>query len=869
MRATSARPGESAWWRGSLPGALHAFGASEHGLTARQAAGRLKTHGANVLQATPGPGIVRSILSRLLNPLILVLLGASLVSALTGDPWSFGFVVLMVVMSIALDMLQEHRAGSAVAALRKSVALRVRVRREGRVENCLAQQLVPGDVVDLSAGDLVPADGRLLSATDFFVNQGSLTGEAFPVEKQVQACADKGTDPLSCAHAVFMGSTVVTGGARMLVCATGKHTQLGRMAHSLAEEPPPTAFERSTRRFSSMLTHVTLAMVLFVLLVNTLYERPLLESFLFAVALAVGLTPELLPMIVSVTLARGALRMARQHVVVKRLGAVQDLGAMDVLCTDKTGTLTEAQLRIERVVDADGNDSDRVFEWAWLNSKFETGLKSPMDDAILEHRQLDAASWTKLDEIPFDFERRRVSVLLQRDGTRLLIVKGAPEDLLRLSSSVGVPEAPQALDPQQRALIEHEFEAHGKRGLRLIAVATRRITDATEDVCAADEHDFVFAGFVAFADPPKVSTAPALRSLAEHGVALKIVTGDNEAVTLHLCDVLGIQVDGVLTGTQIAAMDDAALRAAARRCNLFCRVTPEQKNRVVRALQSDGRVVGYLGDGINDAPPLHSADVGISVDTAVDVARQAADLVLLRHDLDVLRAGIREGRRSVLNVNKYVLMATSSNFGNMVSMALAALFLPFLPMRPVQILLNNFLYDVSELAIPTDRVDEADLLVPRRWDAKVVRRFMLTFGPLSSLFDLLAFALLYFAMHTPAAVFQTAWFVQSLATQALVIFVIRTTRPCWRDRPSRALALTSTGVIAIAFGITWLPWGAVFGFEQLPLPVLGLVIGLTLVYLLAAEAAKNFFHRVRGGGGAQARPHAPTLPPLAATPPPG
>lgn len=847
MRATSAKPGDSGiWWRGSLAHALHGLHASELGLTTRQAAGRLRKHGANVLEAAPGPSLGRAILSRLLNPLILVLLGASLISALTGDPWSFGFVVLMVIMSVALDMLQEHRAGSAVEALRHSVALRVRAWRDGRAADVLAQQLVPGDVVDLAAGDLVPADGRVLTATDFFVNQGSLSGEAYPVEKHLRPSTDDQPDPLSCAHAVFMGSTVVTGGARMLVCATGERTQLGRTAHSLAEEPPPTAFERSTRRFSLLLTHVTLAMVLFVLLVNTLYERPLLESFLFAVALAVGLTPELLPMIVSVTLARGALRMARQHVIVKRLGAVQDLGAMDVLCTDKTGTLTEAQLRIERVVDADGNDSDRVFEWAWLNSRFETGLKSPLDDAILGHRRLDAAPWTKLDEIPFDFERRRVSVLLRKDGMRLLIVKGAPEDILRLSSSVGTPEASCPLDPQRRALIAADFEAHGKRGLRLIAVATRRITDESEDVSAKDEHDFVFAGVIAFADPAKVSTAPALRSLAEHGVALKIVTGDSESVTVHLCDVLGIRVDGVATGAQIAVMDDAALRAAARRCNLFCRVTPEQKNRVVRALQADGRVVGYLGDGINDAPPLHSADVGISVDTAVDVARQAADLVLLRHDLDVLRDGIREGRRSVLNVNKYVLMATSSNFGNMVSMALAALFLPFLPMRPVQILLNNFLYDVSELAIPTDRVDDADLLAPRRWDAKVVRRFMLTFGPLSSLFDLLGFALLYYVLNASAAVFQTAWFVQSLATQALVIFVIRTARPCWRDLPSRALALASVGVIAVAAGIALLPWGAVFGFEALPLPVVGLVVGLTLAYLLAAEVAKHLFNRVHG-----------------------
>jgi Mg2+-importing ATPase len=657
------------WWSLPQADALRSLHATPQGLTQRQADERLRRHGPNRLQAPPGPGLLKGIASRLANPLVLVLLGASLVSAFTGDAVSFGFVVVIVVMSIALDMLQEHRAGRAVEALQNAVALRVRVWRDGRRVELPALNLVPGDLVELSAGDLVPADGRVLDATDFFLNQASLTGEAYPVEKRPLDTACEGGDALSCAHAVFMGSSVVSGSARMLVCATGAHTELGRLARMLAEEPPPTAFEPGTRRFGLMLTRATMALVFFVLLVNTLYQRPLLESFLFAVALAVGLTPEPLPMIVSVTLARGAVRMARGHVIVKRLSAVQDLGAMDVLCTDKTGTLTEAQLRVERVLDAEGKDSAQVFELAWLNSRFETGLKSPLDDAILAHRDLDASAWRKLDEVPFDFERRRVSVLLERGGTRLLIAKGAPEDILRLSTGIDSPTGPRSLDTATRQRIMRLLDENSAEGLRLLAVATRRVDDAATDVSAADEHDFVFAGFVAFADPPKLSTAATLRSLAEHGIALKIVTGDNEAVTRHLCGVLQIPIGGVLTGAQIAAMDDAGLRAAAARANLFCRVTPEQKNRIVRALQAGGRVVGYLGDGINDAPPLHSADVGISVDSGVDVARQAADLVLMQHDLDVLRDGIREGRRTLINVNKYVLMATSSNFGNMVSMA--------------------------------------------------------------------------------------------------------------------------------------------------------------------------------------------------------
>ncbi|MGZ5265624.1 MAG: magnesium-translocating P-type ATPase [Caldimonas sp.] len=841
MRSTPATP--RPWWALSEADASQLLHAAPHGITQRQAAARLRRLGPNRLREQPGPRLLKSIATRFTNPLIVVLLAASLVSAFTGDTLSFGFIFAMVVMSIALDMVQEHRAGRAVEALRNSVALRVRAWRDGRVVDLPAVRLVTGDLVELAAGDLVPADGRVLSASHCFVNQASLTGEAWPVEKSPLAAASQAGEALACGHAVFMGSSVVAGSARMLVCATGGATELGRIAHALAEDAPPTSFERGTRRFGLLLTRATMALVLFVLLINTLYHRPLLESFLFAVALAVGLTPELLPMIVSVTLARGAVRMARCKVIVKRLSAVQDLGAMDVLCSDKTGTLTEAQMRVERVLDPEGKDSAPVFELAWLNSHFETGLRSGLDEAILAHRELDPSAWRKLDEVAFDFERRRVSVLLERAGSRLLIVKGAPEDVLRLSSSVAAASGAQPLDAAARERIAALFDRHSAEGLRLLAVATRHVDDSASAVSAADEHDLVFAGFVAFADPPKRAAAAAIGSLAEHGVALKIVTGDNEAVTRHLCGVLGVAVDGVLSGVQIAAMDDAALRAAAARANLFCRVTPEQKSRVVRALQAGGHVVGYLGDGINDAPPLHTADVGISVESGVDVARQAADLVLLEHDLAVLRDGIREGRRTLVNVNKYVLMATSSNFGNMFSMAAAALFLPFLPMRPVQILLNNFLYDLSELPIPTDRVADADLLAPRRWDTAFIRNFMLCFGPLSSVFDLLAFALLYGVLHTSAAVFQTAWFVQSMATQVLVIFVIRTTRAAWRDRPSLALALASAAMVALAFALPWLPWGAWFGFVALPRDVAIMVVVLTLAYLAVTETAKHLFYR--------------------------
>ena len=859
-RAATSSPEHAAagprhWLQAPLAGVLAGLHAGPGGLSNRQAAARRRRHGTNELRPPPGASMAWRVAHRLLDPLVAVLIVASGIAALTGDRISFGIVAVVVAFSVALDLLQEHRAGHAVEALQRSVALRVQAWRDGRPVELAADRLVPGDVVELCAGRFVPADGRLLQASDFFVDQAALTGEAWPVEKRAVDSPMAGGEPFAAEGAVFQGSHVVSGSARLLVCATGSSTEFGRLAQALATEPPPTDFERGTRRFGLLLTRATIAMVLFVLLVNTLHQRPLLESFLFAVALAVGLTPELLPMIVSVTLARGAVRLSHQRVIVKRLSAVQDLGAMDVLCTDKTGTLTEAALRVEGTLDAAGAESPHVFALAWLNAHFETGLKGALDDAIVAHGSPPggADGWRKLDEVPFDFERRRVSVLLEDGhGRRLLIVKGAPEDVLRLSVAVddGSGSTP-ALADDRRSAIDSLFEQAGARGLRLLAVASRRIDDGTVDVTAADEHDLAFAGFIAFADPPKASTAPMLAELQAHGVALKVVTGDNEAVTRHLCESLALPVTGVLTGDRIAGMDDAALRAAVERANLFCRVTPEQKNRIVRALRAAGHVVGYLGDGVNDAPPLHSADVGISVDGAVDVARQAADLVLLEHELSVLLDGVREGRRTLLNVNKYIRMATSSNFGNMASMAAAALFLPFLPMRPVQVLLNNLLYDVSELAIPADRVDESELRTPRRWDIAAIRNFMLAFGLLSSAFDLATFAVLQAVLKVPVEQFQTAWFVESMATQVLVIFVIRGSGPSWRDRPSPWLAASSLGVVALAVALPWLGLGGLFGFVPLPGSVLACLAGLTLGYLASAEALKALIprlSRIKAGG---------------------
>ena len=821
------------------------------GLTSAEAAERLARFGPNQLKARRQSALLQ-FLSRFRNPLVLILLAASAISAATGDVTSATVVAVMVLLSVILDFVQEHRAGQAAEKLATQVALKVQVLRDGQPQQRPAAELVPGDVVLLSAGDLIPADAQVLEAKDFFVNQALLTGEPYPVERHAGAPTDDAAWDAEADSAIFMGSSVVSGSARALVMRTAKRTAIGQIATSLEKPPPPTAFEIGTRRFGLLIMRLTLLLVLFTLLVNVAFHRPLLESFLFAVALAVGLTPELLPMVVSVTLARGAMRMAAQKVIVKRLTAIQDMGAMDVLCTDKTGTLTEAKIRLEKHVDPQGNESDRVLELAYLNSFFESGLKSPMDDAILAHQHIDVSGWTKIDEVPFDFERRRVSVLVERGADRLLIVKGAPEDVLRLcthyecDSCLRPPDGrqqPKTFDTEAQAQVRALFDRLGADGFRVLAVATKREPETLVDAVVDDESELVLAGFAAFLDPPKASAKPALQALAASGVAVKIITGDNEQVARHVFGELGIAVTGVLTGAEIGAMNDDALRARVEDVNLFARANPQQKNRVLLALKARGHVVGYMGDGINDAPSLHTADVGISVDSAVDVAKQAAAMILLENDLNVLYAGIREGRRTFGNVMKYIMMATSSNFGNMFSMAAATLFLPFLPMLPLQILLNNFLYDLSELPIPLDNVDEQDLARPRRWDMAFIRDFMVCIGPISSIFDFLTFWLLLKVLHADETLFHTGWFVESLATQVLVIFVIRTRGSPFASRPHPALLLTSLGIVGVAMVLPFTPLAGMLGFTPLPPEFFGLLAGLMIVYLVLVEIVKRWFYR--------------------------
>lgn len=821
---------------------LAGLNTSTQGLTSTEAKRRRTLYGANRLDDRPRGLLFVQFLRRFANPLTLVLLGAAAISATAGEISSFVVIVVIVLLSVTLDFLQEQRAGKAVEALRERVALTVQIMRDGMVASVKSAEIVPGDLVLLSAGDLVPADCRLLEARDLFVNEALLTGESLPVEKRAGMDGDGDAAVPPCA--VFMGSSIISGVAKAVVARTGRSTQLGLIARSLRSEPE-TAFSVGIREFGFLIIRLTVLLVLFVILINLLFHRPVIESFLFAIALAVGLTPELLPMIITVTLAHGAIRMARKQVIVKRPSAIHDLGSMDVLCSDKTGTLTEARISLVREVALDGRDSTDVLRYAFLNAKFETGLKSSLDVAILETANSELDGWKKIDEVPFDFERRRVSVLLEHAGKRILIVKGAPEDVLALSSQhqeVG-SAAPVPLDGTAREQAGALLARFGQDGFRALGVGWREVESDRTHAGTDDERDLIFAGFALFVDPPKESARAALAALEDLGIAVKIVTGDNEHIARHVCQSLDMEVAGVLTGAELESLTDDALGVRLESTNLFCRVTPMQKARIIRTLKRRGHIVGFIGDGINDAPSINAADAGLSVDSAVDVAKEAASMILLQKDLGVLADGVREGRKTFANILKYVVMGTSSNFGNMFSMAGAVLLLPFLPMLPIQILLNNLLYDISEIAIPLDNVDEELIGRPHRWNMKFVRNVMIVLGPASSLFDFVTFGLLLLVFRANEALFHTGWFVESLMTQVLVIFIIRTRGNPLASRAHPALVATSVAAIFAALGLPYTPLGHWLGFVPLPAALLAALAVATLCYLFTVEGIKVLLRR--------------------------
>ncbi|MFM1990568.1 MAG: hypothetical protein RJA99_3525 [Pseudomonadota bacterium] len=841
-------PRDAPFWSLDEAALLERLGTAREGLPEDEAARRLAAHGPNRVDDAPALGELRLLLRQFDSPLVLILLFGAAISAGLREWVDAAIIVAIVLGSGLLGFVQERRAAGAVEALRRRLAPAARVRRGGRLERRPAESLVPGDVIELSAGDLVPADGRVLDALDCLVEEASLTGESFPVDKR-PGLVEADAPPSARTNAVFVGTSVRSGTAVVLVAATGPATAYGAVAARLAARPPDTGFSRGVRDFGTLLLKVMVLMTGFVIVVSQVLGRPTIESLLFAVALAVGLSPELLPAIVSVTLSRGARAMAERGTIVRRLESIENLGGMDVLCTDKTGTLTEGTIVLEAAVDVDGAPSAEVLRLAWLNAALEAGIDNPLDAALVRAgtaSSLGLEGTRKVAEMPYDFVRRRLTVVVadpSRPGRHRPITKGAVAQVLETCTHAGPADAAAPLDAARRARLDAWCAARGAEGLRVLAVATDE-RDAREGWGRDDEAGLRLAGFLLFRDPPRPEAARAIAALARLGVATKVVSGDNRWVAAHVAREVGIDGDASLTGPEIAAMTDAALRHQAPRTALFVEVDPQQKERIVRALQRAGHVVGYLGDGINDAPALHAADVGISVDSAVDVARESADVVLLRRDLEVLRDGVIEGRRTFANTMKYIAITTSANFGNMLSMAFATPLLPFLPLTATQILLNNFLSDLPSMAIATDRVDDDRLARPQRWDVAEVRRFMLAFGLVSTLFDLATFVLLRRVYDADERTFQTGWFVASVLTELAVVLVLRTARPAWTSSPSALLAVSTVAVAAVSLALpAWGPSAATFGFVAMPATLTAGLVGIVLAYIAVTEFAKRGFHR--------------------------
>ncbi len=837
-----------AYWSfpaGQLMARLRADG---DGLSPAQAAARLRRHGPNALDAIRQDSALRLYASQFKSPLVLILIVASAVS-LAASEWIDAAVVLVVVFgSTILGFAQEYVAGQAVQKLRSKVTIHSTVLRGGAALNLPSAKVVPGDVVLLAAGSLVPADAVVLEARDLYVSQAVLTGETFPVPKSPGAVAAEAglTERSNC---VFMGTSVRSGTARVLVAATGRATVFGQIAGKLALRPELTEFERGIQRFGYLLTRIMLVMVVLVLATNIFLARPPVASLMFALALAVGLTPELLPAIISITLSHGAKRMARLGVIVRRLNAIENLGSMDVLCTDKTGTLTEGEVRLDSAPGTRGEASPQVLRLAAINARFQTGMANPIDDALgraADKAGLDLGDVRKVDEIPYDFVRKSMSVVAaDAAGARTLITKGALDNVLGMCTSVRAGTAAEPLDAAARLRIEALHDGWSAEGFRVLGVATRALEAGCGPCSRADEQGMCFAGFLLFLDPPKADVRQTIADLAQRGVALKMITGDNRKVARHVAQAIGLPVARTLTGRELNGMSDEALLHAAQQVTVFSEVEPNQKERIILALRKTGHVVGYMGDGINDAPALHSADVGISVDTAVDVAKDAADFVLLRKNLAILRQGIDEGRMTFANTLKYILTTISANFGNMFSMAAASLFLPFLPLLASQILLNNFLSDIPAAAIAGDSVDPEAVATPRRWDTAFIRDYMVLFGLVSSLFDFLTFGLLLWVFQAAPEQFRTGWFIESLLTELVIALVVRTRRPFWRSRPGKLLLASTVAVIALALALPYLPFMSLFGFVPLPAPMLLAMIVLTLAYVAAAEAAKRYFYARR------------------------
>lgn len=814
------------------------------GLTNIEARALLKRDGLNAIREEKRTQALVLFLRNFESPLVIVLIVVALISWLIGSKIDGSLIAIMVLMSVSLNFFQEYKASKAVSKLKERVLAKVRVIREDKTIEIPAVGLVVGDLIELNAGDVVPADAQVVSAKDFFVNQSALTGEAFPVEKTPEINEASPEQVTQSSHLIFAGTAVATGTARAVVTATGMRTQYGAIAKELSQEDQPSEFTRGIASFSGFIVRVIIVLALVVFTVTAVKDGNVLEALLFAIAIAVGMTPEFLPAIMAVMMAKGSISMSKKGVIVKRLSAIPAFGSIDVLCTDKTGTITEDRIALIECLDPKGTESPDVFRFAYLTSVFQTGITNPLDDAILDKEKLSLEGYEKVDEIPFDFERKRMSVVVTHGTETILVTKGAPEEMLDIATHYRVGDAVHALTESTRARIQDLYTSQSKEGFRVLAVGIRHINEKKTVYSKADETDLEFVGFASFLDPAKEDARQAIDGLEALGIRIKVITGDNDLVTEKICRDADIPITGIMLGHEVRAMSYDMLVQKVADISVFARCTPFDKLAILKALRASGHVVGYLGDGINDALPLKEADVGISVAGAVDVARESADFILTKKSLSTLAAGVVEGRKAFGNTIKYVMMGLSSNFGNMFSMAGAAFLLPFLPMLPIQILLNNFLYDFAQVAVSTDTVDDTFMGKPRRWDISFIKKMMYVFGPLSSVFDFLMFGVLWLFMRGNPSIFQTGWFVGSLATQTLVIHVIRTRfTPFFQSTASIALIATTLTVTVIGWLLPLTPLGAAVGLVPLPSMLYIALAGIVVLYLVTAEVAKRWFYR--------------------------
>lgn len=837
------------------------FGSSPSGLSLEGVKTQLAKLGPNVFTKDQHKGVVKLVWHAVLNPLVILLAVLAIVSFATNDVRAGTMILLMIALGVGLKLIQEAKADNAAAKLKAMISVTASVIRNGETLEIPVSQLVPGDVVTLAAGDMVPADVRVLHAKDLFVAQSSLTGESFPVEKFALEKSTKAVMPIELANIAFLGTSVESGSATGVVVATGKDTYLGSMAETLIEEPEPTAFDKGITKFTWLMLRFVMVMAPLVFLINGFTKGNWTDAFFFAIAVAVGLTPEMLPMIVTVCLSKGAIAMSRKKVIVKRINAIQNLGAMDVLCTDKTGTLTMDHVILEKHCDVVLKEDEGVLVLAYLNSHFQTGLKNVLDRAILAHTDTHSHAkipeFTKVDEMPFDFQRRIMSVVVRTPlGDDRIISKGAPEAIFPCCSNFELDGRLYPMDHSHIEELKKEYERLSSDGFRVLAIASKDVPTRSHasggptPYSKADEVELILNGYIAFLDPPKETAAEAIKALQGHGIMVKVITGDNDLVARKICTEVGISTEFVLLGNDVETMSDVQLADAVLKTTLFARVSPAHKQRIIKALQSRQHIVGFMGDGINDAPALRAADVGISVDSAVDIAKESADMILLEKSLMVLEAGVVEGRKVFVNILKYVRMGASSNFGNMFSVLGASVFVPYLPMTPMQILANNMLYDVSQTAIPTDNVDPEQIEKPRPWDMKKLTRFIVFIGPCSSVFDYTTYLIMLYGFHcwnisTPAAaahsesLFQTGWFVESLLTQTIIIHIIRTNKiPFLQSRPSSALLVMSSIVVLIGIGIPISPIGVYLGFTQLPVLYWPLLAVSMFSYICLTQVVK-------------------------------